>query len=245
MTPSAATVVCYEAHRRQAAHAHDNASVSIVIRGGLAETAQGRTVEASLGSAVVKPAGIVHDDRFGPEGAELVFIPANSVSAPRWQWLWDRRLAALGVGIAVALRDKDRFGAAEECVWEVHGIVAGFDDGHERARPPPWVARMRDAIEAHATRPSLTELAACAGVHPVHAGRVFRRSYGLSVSEFAATCRVQRAISLLSRSDRTIADIAASLGFADQSHLCRVFRSTMGVTPSRYRALRGPASPRA
>jgi AraC-like DNA-binding protein len=39
--------------------------------------------------------------------------------------------------------------------------------------------------------------------------------------------------------------VAADAGFADQAHFTRAFRSAFGLTPARYRALRGAATPRA
>jgi AraC family transcriptional regulator len=36
--------------------------------------------------------------------------------------------------------------------------------------------------------------------------------------------------------DEPLATIAASAGFADQSHFCRVFKQLVGQTPSQFRA---------
>ena len=41
----------------------------------------------------------------------------------------------------------------------------------------------------------------------------------------------------LAGSQRPIAAIATSLGFADQSHFSRVFARVTGMTPGRYRKL--------
>ena len=37
--------------------------------------------------------------------------------------------------------------------------------------------------------------------------------------------------------NRSLADVALAAGFADQAHLSRMFKSAVGITPARYRAL--------
>jgi AraC-like DNA-binding protein len=37
--------------------------------------------------------------------------------------------------------------------------------------------------------------------------------------------------------DRTLADVAYEVGFADQAHFTRTFKAALGLTPARYRAL--------
>ena len=47
--------------------------------------------------------------------------------------------------------------------------------------------------------------------------------------------RVRAALERLSGGERDLARLAAELGFADQSHLCRVVRAETGGTPSALR----------
>jgi AraC family transcriptional regulator len=47
--------------------------------------------------------------------------------------------------------------------------------------------------------------------------------------------RVKRAKDLLRGTKRPIADIAVACGFADQSHLTRVFSKAFGISPGAWR----------
>jgi len=42
---------------------------------------------------------------------------------------------------------------------------------------------------------------------------------------------------------QSLAQVAAEVGFADQSHLTRQFKRTYGLTPARWLALTAPGTP--
>lgn len=96
--------------------------------------------------------------------------------------------------------------------------------------------RALDFIEDHLERDfSLTEVAAEVGLSPFHFARQFRASIGLAPHAYLITRRVERAKELLSRTNLPIATVAATTGFAHQSHLTRHFKRLVGVTPARFR----------
>jgi AraC family transcriptional regulator len=81
----------------------------------------------------------------------------------------------------------------------------------------------------------IADLAAVAGVDPAHLARSFRAHYGTTAGAYLRAIRVQRAAEALARSSATLAQIALDSGFADQSHVTRVFQRIHGVTPQRWR----------
>ena len=62
------------------------------------------------------------------------------------------------------------------------------------------------------------------------------RRWGTSPHEFVLQPRLARARALLSRTDEPLPGIAASSGFADQSHMNRVLRKRVGQNPGQFRA---------
>nr|WP_058998923.1 helix-turn-helix transcriptional regulator [Leptolyngbya sp. NIES-2104] len=66
---------------------------------------------------------------------------------------------------------------------------------------------------------------------PHHFSRLFKQSTGLSPHQYVIRCRVERAKQLLLKGEMTIAEVAATVGFYDQSHFAHYFRRLMGVTP--------------
>jgi AraC family transcriptional regulator len=73
-------------------------------------------------------------------------------------------------------------------------------------------------------------------VHPVRLSREFRRAHHVTMTELITTLRVEQAAHLLRTTERGLAAIALDTGFADQSHLAKVFRRHTGTTCARYRA---------
>ncbi len=65
-------------------------------------------------------------------------------------------------------------------------------------------------------------------------GRRFARTIGLSPHAWRLIARLNEARDAL-RGGAAIADVAANLGFADQSHLGRQFKRAFGISPAAYR----------
>lgn len=81
---------------------------------------------------------------------------------------------------------------------------------------------------------SLDELAGEAGVSRFHFARQFRLSTGESPMGYLRRLRIERSKSILQTRDSTIAEVAARLGFSDQSHFTRIFGRLVGVSPGNF-----------
>ncbi|WP_235732497.1 helix-turn-helix domain-containing protein [Mycolicibacterium septicum] len=98
------------------------------------------------------------------------------------------------------------------------------------------VARARDAIrQADDAAGGLFPLATALGVSPYRLSRSFSNELGVSVTRYRNRVRVGWALDRLHRGESTMADVAASLGFADQAHFCRTVRAHIGWTPTATR----------
>ena len=97
--------------------------------------------------------------------------------------------------------------------------------------------RVRDYIEAHLDdRLTLDELAGVACLSPYHFSRSFKQAVGVGTQRYVVQRRIERAKTLMRRTNQPLALIAQEAGFTDQSHLTSLFRRETGMTPGRYRA---------
>jgi AraC family transcriptional regulator len=97
--------------------------------------------------------------------------------------------------------------------------------------------RVRDYIEAHLDdRLSLTDLAGVACLSRYHFSRSFKLALGIGTQRYPIQRRLERAKTLMRRTNQPLAWIAQEAGFADQSHLTSVFRRETGMTPGQFRA---------
>ncbi|MDX1933697.1 MAG: AraC family transcriptional regulator [Capsulimonadales bacterium] len=82
----------------------------------------------------------------------------------------------------------------------------------------------------------LQELAEAVGLSQFHFARRFKQSFGVPPHEYQIRQRIEKARTLLREVDEEpIANIAALLGFNDESHFRRHFKRVVGVTPCQYR----------
>jgi AraC-like DNA-binding protein len=100
------------------------------------------------------------------------------------------------------------------------------------------VAGAREALAADPRR-SLHQLARELSVSPHHLSRIFSSTTGTTISRHRLRLRVRAALERLAGGESDLARLAAELGFADQSHLCRAVRGETRRTPSALRNLLG------
>ena len=97
------------------------------------------------------------------------------------------------------------------------------------------LARVIDYIQANLTQDlSILDLATLTGMSESHFSRGFKQSVGIAPYQYLMQQRVERAKQLLKQQAISISDIALDCGFANQTHLTKVFRQITGTTPKAY-----------
>jgi AraC family transcriptional regulator len=96
--------------------------------------------------------------------------------------------------------------------------------------------RAKEFLAAHCADDfSLVDVARACGLSRGHFTRAFRVATGLTPHQWLQRYRIDKAKDQLLNRALSIADIAVSCGFADQSHLTRVFSRLVGDSPAAWR----------
>ena len=155
----------------------------------------------------------------------------------------------LSTALNEALRDERSNAAA--CLQRAKAMLHGVDatspqpseNGGRQGLAPWQVRRVLAHIEANLSTPIRnTDLAAIARLSTFHFNVTFRNSVGESPHGHIIRRRVERAQGLMLSTDKSLSDIAAECGLADQAHLTRLFRRIVGESPAAWRRARANPS---
>ena len=95
-----------------------------------------------------------------------------------------------------------------------------------------------DYIAAHLDKAlKIDDLASEVGLSSYHFARRFKVEFGVPPHGFVLDQRIDRAKELMGNTRGRLKSIAVDCGFSDQSHLNRVFKKRVGLTPGEFRKL--------
>lgn len=107
---------------------------------------------------------------------------------------------------------------------------------YEKDKGNPYIRKalrfMADNYNEHLELPQVAEYV---GLSPSYFSAMFREVVGVTFREHLCRLRVEESKHLLLSGRYSLADIAISIGFPDQSYYCKVFKRIVGVTPGKYR----------
>ena len=223
-------------------HNHRSILVGVVRRGQRRLLLPDGELCVAPGDGFLLPAGLPHHcHNDGPHSYRVVSIAPQlwrSFAAPpqQAQVLRAGSPALLAARRLIAgLRSARDALAVDACLVALQQALAPDD----AAAAPPPAARLiavRDWLETHSGEVvRLTTLARLAGCSASLTNRLFRQQFGLPPYEYLLQQRLRQAARRLREGSQSLADIAYETGFADQSHLQRLFRRAYGTTPLAYR----------
>ena len=82
---------------------------------------------------------------------------------------------------------------------------------------------------------TIEDIAAVCGINRSYFGRIFRNSIGRSPQEFLMNYRMVKATELLKLTSLSIAEIGSAVGYENQLHFSRAFKTIYGVSPREWR----------
>ena len=230
------------------AHTHDRTVVAVTLNGRWDSVMAGTPYESQPGSLLTEPVAERHANHFGPAGARVIIIQPDPAADDLLHPCRELLGAIHSFPLPGALRLARKLSAELKQTDDLaalasHGLslellaLAASRRRPADARGSRWLPRVEEHLRASfLERPTVSTLAAIAGVHPAHLTRAFRARFGSSPAEHVRRLRLEWSAHKLAAGEESIASIASAAGFADQSHFTRAFRRFSGTSPARYRA---------
>ena len=246
----AAGLVLTELRHRQGRklpeHTHESAYFGLLLDGGYTEKFRERATEYAPFTLGFHPPNFTHVDEIGACGSRMFCIEVRDafwnkvrdyLTSPKFTPdLCGAETTWLGLRLfrGFAQDSLDGF-QIEEIVAQMIERCGQVTIAVERAEPT-WLGRATELLrESFRQQITLERVAKEVGVHPIHLSRVFRKKYLCTMGEYVNRLRVQFVCKQISCGWPGLGELAVEAGFADQSHMGRVFRSVVEETPARMR----------
>ena len=247
MTPLRAQLIRYAPGLVMPEHVDGHRRLSIPLSGSLHEQDRVRDELAGVGSVGLKSARYAHESRFGEAGTTIIslLLPDRAIESlgygpaqlPDWRWHHDDHASLIALALAAALR----LGNSDAVLYRLRSLLATFRS--DPSTLPPMLATIKRRLEARPeVAPNVTALADAEGIHPVSLGRLFHRHVGCSITRYRQRVRVGSVARALVATNDSLVDVALDHGFADSSHMTRLFRREAGLSPARFRTLLHPTT---
>ncbi|SFU21087.1 AraC family transcriptional regulator [Mesorhizobium sp. YR577] len=238
-------------------HWHEQYGIGVIHQGAQKSLSGRGMVEAGRGDTITVNPGEVHDGMpisdagrswrmlyFDPAIIQAAFADMNEGASKACEFVWPaktdaavatlfHRLYAAITGHASGASDL----LSEELLLRLlANVVRERTEVEASASAPTAIMRARQLIDDEPTAPiTLADLARQSGMSRFQVLRGFAKATGFTPHAYLMQRRTDLARRLIAQGT-PLAEAAAGCGFADQSHMTRMFTRKYGVSPGAYAA---------
>lgn len=138
-----------------------------------------------------------------------------------------------------ALNDLERLQTGEELAnWAKKNILGLLEAGTllPGLKNADMIYAALQYIEDHYNEKfSLQDIADYVHFSAPYFSKVFKREMDITFTKYLTNVRIEKSKMLLKNTKHALSDIPAMVGFEEQSYFTRVFRTTTGISPGKYR----------
>jgi AraC family transcriptional regulator len=240
------TELIHRVGRKLPRHTHESAYFGLLLGGSYSERCTQRNADYGPFTIGFHPPALTHSDEVGNCGSRMFcielrhsflaqtrpfltapeFVPDLCASEVTWLGL---RLFRDFAGETLSRLQVEEL--CSDMLERVGCIAPGC-----RPTDSVWLKRALDLLHGSYRAPlTLEDVARQIEIHPIHLSRVFRKRYRCTMAEYMNRLRVQFVCRALESGWADLAGLATDAGFADQSHMGRVFKQLTCQTPGQFR----------
>ncbi|HEX3912778.1 MAG TPA: helix-turn-helix domain-containing protein [Steroidobacteraceae bacterium] len=215
-------IVAYQPFQIIPLHRHAQAYAAFVCEGGYFEFGPDGRWLCQPGDVVMHPRLDVHADRFNHRGGKVLDAPVLTGAPTCFCVLRPQNAEEV---FRAMVRNEMTDAAAH--LLQMSALVPPLE-------APPGLETARKILSGPEST-TLVRVANAIGQSREHVTRRFREWFGMTPGEFRREHRLRRALQAIDHGQR-LAMAAAEAGYADQAHMTRSLRSSLGVTPGSLQA---------
>ena len=214
--------------------------LTIVLRGSLYYTLDGKETTVSAGDAVLMQPGTFRQRRESHERLDYISFNFTTDSPPALPEVM-HGIVAEDITLLVAAYDSFPKGALtsnkEKYMHILSCLLLTLGDRVRMGSFSPLTQQIIDYIGANLGKKiTLADIGAFTFFSPVYCDTVFRQDVGRPIMDYVLESRISEAKRLLATADGTpLSAIAELVGFTDYNYFCRTFKKRTRYTPTEYR----------
>lgn len=118
----------------------------------------------------------------------------------------------------------------------VYELLRQMDQQQVSIVRPNLASQLIRYMQEHYAKPLTRETLAHTFHYSVpYLSKYFRRETGASLIDYLIGIRMNKAVTLLQKTELSLQEVAASVGYADVSYFIRMFKKHTGVTPKQFK----------
>jgi AraC family transcriptional regulator len=221
-------------------HYHVNNHISYILQGGNREQRKNYESQVHPGNLLIYPSGLMHRNLNTAHPSKNINLEIEDNFLLRHDLKFSTstperlKFVVLKVYKECLTSDNDSETSVTALVLNA---FESFHEKHERISPR-WTAQIAQVLhDRWNENVSLTQLSNELKLHPVTISKSFPKHFHCTLGEYSRKIKIDKAISLINHSHKSLTEIALECGFFDQSHFIRTFKDVTGFTPKEYRRL--------
>ena len=252
---------------RYEAHNHSAVEILLTLEGTVTYTVEDKLYQVRKGEILIVPPDTLHSLSMGEGSSRYLFLfepdAIMSMRDIKYMASYFDRPFHLRDGSDAHVRIRDLLLRANDayekrdmlwntqcysCILRLYAILGQHYLGSVRPHAGDGTGNMDAKVvnsvmtyvnNHYKEELTLEEVASFAGFSRYYFSRSFKKQTGYSFKEYLCQKRVQVAMDLLIRTNRSMRDVALESGFGSVATFNRVFREKKGCTPSQYRTIYG------
>jgi AraC family transcriptional activator of pobA len=220
-------------------HRHPFWQLELITAGRATARVEGAALALRRGSVLLLPPDVEHGFAYLASGTAWLSLKfsASGWRVPAAATLRQGEVTPIVAAIRELCSDGAPRPAAREALDHLLAALMAVVAVTAQAPATPSLAeRVRELVERHDGRPwSVAQVARVLGGSPGHCSARFKAESGLSLKVFIDRCRAERAASLLTYSELSVAEVGERLGFADGFAFSRFFARVKRMSPTAFR----------